>query len=177
MEDQATALLDACRTRADIKRLAAKVEGDPGLRAAVIDVAHKRGVELPPEALDWPAKRLLRRARGLEAVSRVRRNPIRRDEGFTCVVCGTEVPPHGRTARDHCPRCLASLHVDVVPGDRAEDCGGVLEAVAVEPRGTDWIVSYRCSRCGASRVNRALLDGDPPDRWEAIVALSERPPP
>lgn len=76
--------------------------------------------------------------------------------------------------RNHCPRCLHSLHVDVNPGDRASDCGGVLEPVAVESSGKKgWVIVHRCRRCGAVRRNRAALD-DPlePDDFDAIIALT-----
>ncbi len=169
---RAAELLAAATSRGAIKRLAAELDADAGLRRAVLLEGRARGVELPDEAVDWPAKKLLRLARGREAESRVRGNPIRRDEAFVCAHCGLEVPAHGRTARDHCPSCLRSLHVDVVPGDRAADCGGVLDPVGVDRRGEDWVIQYRCRVCGGARTNRALLDGDPPDDWQAVVALS-----
>ena len=55
-----------------------------------------------------------------------------RDE-FTCRVCGRPVVPAGAGSdhRNHCPNCLSSLHVDVEPGDRASDCGGIMEPVGV----------------------------------------------
>lgn len=169
---RASELLDAATSRGAIKRLAAELDADPELRRAVLDEGRRRGATLPDEAIDWPAKRLLRVARAREAEARVRTNPIHRDEAFECAHCGTPVTPHGRTARDHCPRCLRSLHVDRIPGDRAADCGGILDPVAVDRRGEDWVIRYRCRVCGEQRSNRALLDGDPPDDWEAVVALS-----
>jgi len=172
---RAAALLDQARSRGAIKRLALDVEADPALRTAIIDEGRRRGAHLPVDCVDWPAKRLLRVARGLEGPSRQRQNPIARDEGFACMHCGAAVGPHGRTARDHCPRCLHSQHVDRVPGDRAADCGGLLVPVSAERRGEEWILHYRCAACGASRRNRALLDGDPPDAWSAIVALTSSP--
>ena len=35
------------------------------------------------------------------------------DENFICEVCGKEVKKLGYTARNHCPHCLCSKHVDV----------------------------------------------------------------
>ena len=169
---RAAALLDQARSRGEIKRLAADLEADPALRTAVIEEGRRRGARLPEDCSDWPAKRLLRVARGLEAPSRQRKNPVARDEAFACMQCGAAVGPHGRTARDHCPVCLHSQHVDRVPGDRAADCGGLLVPVSAERRGEDWILHYRCAACGESRRNRALLDGEPPDDWTAIVALT-----
>ena len=52
---------------------------------------------------------------------------------FTCKVCGWKVGPAGAGSehRNHCPNCLHSLHLDVEPGDRAADCGGILEPIGV----------------------------------------------
>ncbi|MDQ5968548.1 MAG: hypothetical protein QG561_147 [Patescibacteria group bacterium] len=49
---------------------------------------------------------------------------IMRNETFTCVHCGIQVSQHPTgSARNHCPVCLYSLHVDEsVPGDRLSDC-------------------------------------------------------
>ena len=33
----------------------------------------------------------------------------------------------GSDHRNHCPNCLSSLHVDEEPGDRASDCGGIMD--------------------------------------------------
>ena len=52
---------------------------------------------------------------------------------FTCKVCGRLCTPQnaGSDHRNHCPNCLSSLHVDIEPGNRASDCGGIMEPVAV----------------------------------------------
>ncbi len=97
------------------------------------------------------------------------------NQGFECVECGAHVPPlQGGGYRNHCPRCLHSLHVDVNPGDRANPCGGVLEPVAVErsaKRG--WVIVHRCRSCGAIGRNRAALeDAAFPDDFDVIVALA-----
>ena len=54
-------------------------------------------------------------------------------DSFTCRVCGRPVVSAGAGSghRNHCPNCLSSLHVDDEPGDRAADCGGIMEPVAV----------------------------------------------
>ncbi|MBR4205432.1 MAG: RNHCP domain-containing protein [Clostridia bacterium] len=83
------------------------------------------------------------------------------DSGFVCANCGKEVPPLRYTSRNHCPSCLCSLHLDVNPGDRAADCGGVMDAVFAEPdakRG--FILTHRCRVCGAVRRNKAAADDD-----------------
>src|SRR5690625_827300 len=103
-----------------------------------------------------------------------------RNTGFTCLNCGAEVPPlESGGCRNHCPLCLHSLHVDVNPGDRASDCGGLLEPVGGrQAKGKGWVIVSRCRNCGMIRRNRAALD-DPalPDDWDLIVELSRRPLP
>jgi len=170
------ALLEAAdgAARGELKRLAAWLDdgADRAFREALVAAGRARGVDLPDDAVDWPGKKLLRRCRGEEAAAQVRKNPIHRDEGFVCAHCGADVPPHGRTARDHCPKCLRSLHVDVVPGDRAEDCGGILDPVGVEVHGDRTVLRYKCRTCGARRTNQAILDGEVPDDWAVVIALS-----
>ena len=81
------------------------------------------------------------------------------DSGFICKNCGKEVLPLGYTSRNHCPFCLWSLHVDVNPGDRANECGGLMRPIRSEPdakRG--FIIIHKCERCGEIRRNRAALD-------------------
>ena len=66
------------------------------------------------------------------------------------------------TNRNHCPYCLTSLHLDVAPGDRAADCGGRMEAVAVwVRRDGEWALIHRCARCGALSSNRIAADDNP----------------
>lgn len=83
---------------------------------------------------------------------------------FVCKACGADVPfdGGGTRNRNHCPKCLCSIHLDNVPGDRAADCGGVMEAVAVWVRkGGEWALIHRCQRCGALCSNRIAADDSP----------------
>ena len=99
------------------------------------------------------------------------------NDGFVCGHCRREVLPLTQGSfRNHCPYCLWSRHVDVVPGDRAESCRGLMEPVGVEgTTATGWTIHHRCSRCRATRAIRAALD-DPqqPDDWDRIVELAVR---
>jgi len=86
---------------------------------------------------------------------------IKNDGGFTCVNCGKEVAPLRYTSRNHCPRCLFSLHVDITPGDRNNSCGGMLEPVLSEPNADlkkRYIITFRCRKCGEEVRNRAADD-------------------
>lgn len=167
----------AARSRGEVKAVAALLEeGGGAARAALCAEARRRGVTLPDDAEGWPAKRLVRACLDRADEAQVRRNPVHRDEAFTCLVCGREVPAGGRRPRDHCPHCLWSQHVDVVPGDRAEGCGGLLRPVRVGLDGRGgWAIDYRCEACGAARRNRVLDDLEPPDdpaRVRALVAAA-----
>lgn len=101
------------------------------------------------------------------------------NNAFTCAHCGTQVGPlQNGSVRNHCPACLHSRHVDVQPGDRASDCGGLMAPVGIEQSGKKgWVIVHRCLTCGFTGRNRAALD-DPaqPDSWDAVVALSRRSP-
>ena len=86
------------------------------------------------------------------------------DDSFTCKVCGRLVVAGGAGSehRNHCPNCLSSLHLDDEPGDRASDCGGLMEPVAVWVRKNgEWAIIHRCTRCGCFHSNRVAADDNP----------------
>mgnify|MGYP003297564404 CR=1 FL=1 len=71
------------------------------------------------------------------------------DEEFICENCGNEVKKLGYTCRDHCNKCLCSKHVDKNPGDRDEDCHGLLEPIDVEINSKKgYVIIYKCKKCG-----------------------------
>ena len=159
------------RSRGEIKRWGAWLDGEgQAVRAELVVYASARGVDVA----DLDGKRLLRACLDRAQVAQVRTTPIARDEGFCCAHCGADVPPGGRRPRDHCPRCLYSLHVDEVPGDRAAECGGALVPIGLHagPKGLQ--IRYRCARCGVERVNRVLDDVTHPDDAAVVRALSRR---
>ena len=83
---------------------------------------------------------------------------------FICKCCGRTVVPAGAGSahRNHCPNCLASQHLDTEPGDRAADCGGLMEPVAVWVRKNgEWAIIHRCRICGALSSNRIAADDNP----------------
>jgi len=170
--DCATRLLDlACGGKTAERAVVAALERSesPPLRRALQDLA---GLE-PDE--DVTPARLVRRARGRSHQAQQRHNPVALNEGFTCGHCGEPVLPAGRgIQRNHCPSCLHSKHVDVVPGDRAETCGGLMAPVAVERMAADEVIlRHRCVACGAERRVRAALRSDvQPDSQAALRALS-----
>ena len=96
------------------------------------------------------------------------------DEGFLCVNCGREVLPLGRSSRDHCPFCLCSLHLEILPGDRAAGCGGIMDAFRAEPDPKKgFVISFRCRKCGARRRCKAAYGVKvQPDDINKLIALT-----
>ncbi len=85
-------------------------------------------------------------------------------ESFVCKVCGTLVVPAGAGSlhRNHCPKCLSSIHLDDEPGDRASLCNGIMDPVSVWVRkGGEWAVIHRCRLCGTLSSNRIAADDNP----------------
>lgn len=75
--------------------------------------------------------------------------------------------------RNHCPVCLYSKHVDVMPGDRASACGGLMPPVRLEHRsGKGLVVVHRCRRCGLERPNRVATDTAQPDDLDTLARLA-----
>ena len=89
------------------------------------------------------------------------------NETFVCKVCGRLVVPAGAGSdhRNHCPYCLSSQHLDLEPGDRAADCGGSMEPIAV------WAIIHRFRICGALSSNRIAADDNP----LKLMSLAMRP--
>jgi len=86
---------------------------------------------------------------------------IKNDNGFVCRHCGREVGPLKYTSRDHCPYCLYSIHIDNIPGDRANECLGDLVPFEVEcSNKKGYIISYKCIKCGEIKRNKMASDDD-----------------
>lgn len=83
-----------------------------------------------------------------------------RDEKFICENCKREVLPLGYTARDHCPYCLFSKHVDIMPGDRENECQGLMMPKAIEKFKNSYKIIYRCQKCGEIHKNIMAKDDD-----------------
>ena len=70
------------------------------------------------------------------------------DESFICENCGKKVEKLGYSCRNHCPYCLHSKHVDKNPGDRQEDCHGVLEPIGLEiDSKKGYVIVFKCKKC------------------------------
>jgi len=100
--------------------------------------------------------------------------------GFTslalrCGHCGLDVSMRalGTAHRNHCPNCLWSRHLDDdAPGDRAAECGSLMEPIAVSVRATgEWVLVHRCGGCDTLHLNRTAGD----DNALVLLRLAVRP--
>ena len=93
------------------------------------------------------------------------------DEEFICENCGSDVKELNKTARDHCNNCLYSKHVDVMPGDRKNECHGLLKPIAVEKFKDTYKIVYKCEKCGLIHKNIMAVD----DNMDEILELMRNP--
>lgn len=96
------------------------------------------------------------------------------DSGFICSNCGFEVLPLGYSSRNHCPKCLCSLHLDINPGDRASDCRGIMDPISVETDAKKgYVIIHKCRKCGAVRRNKAAHEAKiQPDNISLLIKLT-----
>ena len=90
------------------------------------------------------------------------------DEIFTCENCGKNVDKLNYTARDHCPYCLYSKHVDINPGDRMNECKGLLEPIGIEKFKDTYKIIYKCKKC--NQMHKNIIAND--DNMNLIIELS-----
>ena len=92
-----------------------------------------------------------------------------RDEEFVCENCHKNVNRLNYTARDHCPYCLYSKHVDITPGDRLNECKGLLEPVSIEKFKDTYKIVYKCKKC--KQIHKNIMARD--DDYNKIIELSK----
>ena len=95
-------------------------------------------------------------------------------DDFICSHCRGQVKANfsvGTKNRNHCPKCLFSLHVDNAPGDRKADCGGDMKPIGLtfKEEGLDKygkkvqgeiMLIHKCDKCGKININRIAGDDD-----------------
>ena len=96
------------------------------------------------------------------------RNFTRRVEDFVCGHCGVSVKGNGFT--NHCPKCLYSQHVDVMPGDRLATCRGLMAPVRIEPGTDGYKILHRCTVCGFEKRNQTA----PEDDFETLLKVIDQ---
>ena len=90
------------------------------------------------------------------------------DQSFTCENCNTFVNTLGYTSRDHCPHCLYSKHIDIMPGDRSNTCLGLMKPIGIEKYKNTYKIIYKCNKCGNTHKNIMAND----DNFDLIIKLS-----
>lgn len=90
------------------------------------------------------------------------------DENFICENCGNNVEALKYSARDHCPKCLYSKHLDILPGDRMNNCMGLLKPIGVEKYKDTYKIVYKCLNCNKEHKNIMASD----DNYDLIIDLS-----
>lgn len=92
-----------------------------------------------------------------------------KDENFICENCNRSVKKLKYTARDHCPYCLYSKHIDINPGDRLNTCKGMLKPVKIEKFKNTYKIIYKCEKCKSLHKNIMANDDD----MDLIIELSK----
>lgn len=92
------------------------------------------------------------------------------DETFICDNCFKQVNKLNYTARDHCPFCLYSKHVDINPGDRLNTCKGLLKPIDIEKFKDTYKIIYKCIKCNKTHKNIMAKD----DNMDLIIELSKK---
>ena len=90
------------------------------------------------------------------------------DEPFICENCQKNVSKLNYTARDHCPFCLYSKHVDILPGDRKNPCQGLLKPINIEKHKNTYKIIYKCLKC--NQIHKNIMAND--DNFDIIITLS-----
>jgi hypothetical protein len=89
-------------------------------------------------------------------------------EDFICENCGNEVKGNGYT--NHCPNCLWSKHIDILPGDRACDCKGMMPPISYDKEGEEISLTHKCLKCGFEKRNK--IAGD--DNFDELLKYSKK---
>jgi len=92
----------------------------------------------------------------------------KRVEDFVCEHCNNPVKGNGFT--NHCPKCIWGKHVDINPGDRKSECGGMMEPIRVEKKGPKFHVVHKCIKCGLLKQNVV----SPEDDFDVLVTIAKK---
>ena len=93
------------------------------------------------------------------------------NEEFICQNCGENNPKLGGSCRNHCRKCLFSLHLDKnSPGDRLSKCKSLMKPIKAEQNGKKgWMIMQECTKCSKKIPNKAATD----DNFDEIIQLTQ----
>lgn len=78
-----------------------------------------------------------------------------------CENCWEKIEKHPEgSARNHCPFCLCSKHLDKdFPWDRASLCGWIMFPVGIDhKKNKGWMIEHKCQKCGKTILNKVAPD-------------------
>ena len=83
------------------------------------------------------------------------------NESFECENCWKLIEKHPEwSARNHCPHCLYSKHMDKdFPGDRLSECQWLMKPVWIDYKKNKWnMIKHKCVKCGKEILNKVAPD-------------------
>jgi DNA-directed RNA polymerase subunit RPC12/RpoP len=91
--------------------------------------------------------------------------------GFICLNCNKQIEKlTNGSYRNHCPFCLYSLHVDIIPGDRANPCHGLMKPIGLTYKAKKgWQIIHRCLKCKAQGVIKVAVDTVQSDDYQQFA--------
>lgn len=83
------------------------------------------------------------------------------NESFQCENCWKDITKHPEwSARNHCPFCLYSKHLDkAFPWDRDSNCFWLMPAIWIDYKKNKWwMIKHKCTKCGKEILNKIAID-------------------
>ena len=83
------------------------------------------------------------------------------NESFECENCWQNIEKHPEwSARNHCPFCLFSKHLDKdFPWDRSSECGWLMMPAWIDHKKNKWwMIEHKCQKCGKTILNKIAPD-------------------
>lgn len=92
----------------------------------------------------------------------------KRKEDFVCENCGAKNKGDGFT--NHCFKCFYSKHVDIFPGDRLEECHGLMPVVDYKVSGDKYVITHRCLKCNEESKDKIR----PNDDFDSLIKIIQK---
>ena len=83
------------------------------------------------------------------------------NEEFKCENCKNNIAKHPEwSARNHCPYCLYSKHLDdKSPWDRLSQCQWLMKPIWIDNKKNKWwMIKHKCNKCGKEILNKLAPD-------------------
>lgn len=84
-----------------------------------------------------------------------------KNETFICENCHKSVSKHPEgSARNHCPYCLFSKHMDKdFPWDRKSECHWLMKPIWIDYKKNKWyMIIHECQTCHKKMKNKVAVD-------------------